>query len=146
MKNKRGQDLSIGTLILIVLGIVVLVLLILGFSMGWGNLWEKINIFGGGGSSIETVISACNLAITSNSHYSYCEDFKKIKIDGKTEYVNCQDGRIQPSLNGQLECRDEWKDASTSANKFCTETLRPRTKQGTIIKVNGILNCAGSRE
>ena len=48
--NKKGQDLSIGTLILIVLGIVVLVLLILGFTLGWGNLWDRINIFGGGAS------------------------------------------------------------------------------------------------
>ena len=104
MVNKKAQDLSIGTLILIVLGIIVLVLLILGFSMGWGNLWEKINIFGGGGSSIESVISACNLAVTSNSKYSYCENFQKIKIDGKTEYLNCQDGRVQPNLNSQIDC------------------------------------------
>ena len=104
MVNKKAQDLSIGTLILIVLGIIVLVLLILGFSMGWGNLWEKINIFGGGGSSIESEISACNLAVTSNSKYSYCENFQKIKIDGKTEYLNCQDGRVEPNLNSKLTC------------------------------------------
>ena len=53
--NNKGQDLSIGTLILIVLGIVVLVLLILGFSMGWGNLWQKIDIFGGTASINDVV-------------------------------------------------------------------------------------------
>ena len=91
--NKRGQDLSIGTLILIVLGVIVLVLLILGFSIGWGNLWEKINIFGGG-NSIGDVATACSLAASSNNKFDYCENFRKIKIDGKTEYVNCQDTRV----------------------------------------------------
>jgi len=127
--NKRGQDLSIGTLILIVLGIIVLVLLILGFSMGWGNLWEKINIFGGGGSSIESVISACNIAVASGSEYSYCQDFKKIKINQKTEYVNCQDNRVQPNLNSQLECNG--KTATQSAQEYCKNTLSKQIKKAT---------------
>jgi len=105
MVNKKGQDLSIGTLILIVLGIVVLVLLILGFSMGWTNLWEKINIFGGSGS-ISTVITNCGLLVASDSSYSYCNDFKKIDVDGsnKAEYVNCDDPRVKGGLSSQLTC------------------------------------------
>lgn len=103
MVNKKAQDLSIGTLILIVLGIIVLVLLILGFSMGWSNLWEKINIFSGG-SSISDVITNCNVLVTSGSTYSYCNDFKKIKGDnGKTEYVNCEDPRVKGGLATQLD-------------------------------------------
>ncbi len=96
--NKKGQDLSIGTLILIVLGIVVLVLLILGFSLGWDNLWEKINIFGGS-SSVGDVVTQCSLSITQANTYDYCNSFKSIKIDGKTEYLNCQDDRVQGSLS-----------------------------------------------
>lgn len=135
MANKKAQDLSIGTLILIVLGIIVLVLLILGFSMGWGNLWEKINIFGGGGSSIESVISACNLAVTSNSKYSYCDNFQKIKINGKTEYLNCQDSRVEPNLNGKLTC--DGKTAAQSAADYCSSTLLEQPNFDKTIKVNG---------
>ena len=40
--NKKGQGLSINAIILIVLGIVVLVFLILGFALGWGNLRDKV--------------------------------------------------------------------------------------------------------
>ncbi len=106
MVNKKGQDLSIGTLILIVLGIVVLVLLILGFSLGWSNLWEKINIFQGG-SSIESVIQSCNIAASSNSQFTYCQDFKKVKINGETAYVSCEYGAIQSSLTTKLDCGSE---------------------------------------
>ena len=103
--GKKGQDLSIGTLILIVLGIIVLVLLILGFSMGWSNLWAKINIFGGGGKSdISAMVTACNLAVISNSVYDYCNDFKEVNVDGKKEWVNCEDSRVASGVDTKLTC------------------------------------------
>ena len=40
--NKKGQNLTLGTIILIVLGIAVLVFLIFGFYTGWNNMWSKI--------------------------------------------------------------------------------------------------------
>lgn len=111
VKNKKGQDLSIGTLILIVLGIVVLVLLILGFTMGWENLWEKINIFGGT-SSVGDIVTACRLAITSQDTYTYCEKSWTIEEDrdgdGDQEEieVNCRHELVRPSLTGSLDCGD----------------------------------------
>jgi len=136
MKNKKGQDLSIGTLILIVLGIIVLVILILGFSLGWGSLWEKINIFSGG-SSIGEVVTACNLAGTQSNKYGYCQDFKTVKIDGKTEYLNCQDSRIQSSLEGErITCENNVRD---SAKWYCLELGNDRQIKDTT-EVNGF-NC-----
>ena len=58
--NKRGQDLTIGTLVLIVLGVVVLVLLIVGFTKGWGFIFDKFD--SAPGKSLETTIQACNFA------------------------------------------------------------------------------------
>jgi len=101
--KKRGQELSIGTLILIVLGIVVLVLLILGFSLGWQNLWERIGIFTGG-SSIESVVAACKISASTGSSASFCSDFKKIRIDGKTQYLNCQDARVIEDIDDPVSC------------------------------------------
>jgi len=134
MLNKKGQDLSIGTLILIVLGIVVLVLLILGFSLGWGNLWEKINIFGGG-SSIGEVATRCKLNIDTQNTYDFCQDFKKVKVGGKTEYLNCQDNRL--NLDSALNC-DEGQVAD--AKKTICLTL---AKQGEVdTKINKDETCA----
>lgn len=123
--NKKGQDLSIGTLILIVLGIVVLVLLILGFSMGWDNLWEKINIFGGT-SSIGDVVTACKLAVTSQDTYTFCQKTWTIKQDrngdGKADKftVTCRDSLVQPSLNGALQCSEGTAKSCKGTPVECT--------------------------
>jgi len=112
MVNKKGQEMSVATLVLIVIGIVVLVMLILGFSMGWQNLWAKVNIFGGG-SNVETVVQSCKLAASSDSTFSYCSEFKKITISGKTEYINCQDDRVKSGVDNQLDCGSTFNACAT---------------------------------
>lgn len=131
--NKKGQDLSIGTLILIVLGIVVLVLLILGFSMGWGNLWEKINIFQGG-SSVESVIQSCKIAASSNSVYTYCSDFKQIKIENKKQWVNCDFSSVKSQLDTKLTCTGNEAKAKCQSLK---DAESDKTKFDDTIRVNG---------
>ncbi len=158
-KNKRGQDLSIGTLILIVLGIIVLVLLILGFSLGWSNLWEKINIFGGG-NSLGDAATACGLAVTSQNTFDYCQNFRAIKVDGKTEYVNCQDPRIEPSLSQKLNCDSSanlvknkclelarsgnLEDDTKVNNQLCTMQVGCNNIVGSIVLDDENLNCNDS--
>jgi hypothetical protein len=128
IQNKKGQDLSIGTLILIVLGIVVLVLLILGFSLGWDNLWEKINIFGGG-SSIGNKVSACQVKVTSNDKYGYCNEFTLVtNAEGDKEYLNCLDSRIAGSLQEKISCD---KTEQQLINEQCA-----RLNEGDDTKVN----------
>ncbi|MFH1425151.1 MAG: hypothetical protein ABIG28_00260 [archaeon] len=125
MVNKKAQDLSIGTLILIVLGIIVLVLLILGFSMGWSNLWEKIGIFGGS-SSVGDVGTACKLAITSQDTYTFCQKTWKIDADtngdGKIEKdvpLTCRHELVKPSLGGdELPCGGTTELKTCPANKL----------------------------
>jgi len=92
MFSKRGQELSIGTLILIIIGVIVLVLLVLGFSMGWGDLFSKVGIFQG--SDMSSMITACGVAVSSQSLESYCE-CKMVKLDDKTKVkINCADKRV----------------------------------------------------
>ena len=121
--DKRGQELSVGTLILIVLGIVLLVLLILGFSLGWSNLWEKINIFGSG-TSLESVAQKCSLAVPSNSLVSYCETYSQVTVDGKKRYINCEYPKL--SLDKKLTCaagKDETKCKELLQEKFSGQYL-----------------------
>ena len=59
MKNKKGAEMTIGTIIIIILALVVLVILVYGFSTGWTNLWEKITAFGGGKTNVQTIVQAC---------------------------------------------------------------------------------------
>ena len=109
--NKKAQDLSIGTLILIVLGIIVLVLLILGFSLGWSNLWEKINIYGGT-SSVGDVVIACKLAQTSQDRFTLCQETWNVKEDfdnngiKEDETLHCRHDKVKPSLDSAPDCGD----------------------------------------
>lgn len=133
--NKRGQELSVGTLILIVLGIVLLVLLILGFSLGWSNLWEKIGIFSSS-TSLESVAQKCTLAVTSSSLVSYCETFSQVTVDGNKMYINCEYGKL--SLDKKLTCapgRDIEKCKDLLNGRFSDEAefIKERDK----LTVNG---------
>jgi hypothetical protein len=78
--GKKGQNMTIGTIILIVLGIAVLVFLIFGFSSGWGNFWDKVTIFGGGKSNVDTIVQACEIACSQESIYDYCTVERTIKL------------------------------------------------------------------
>lgn len=138
MGKKRGE-VGVGALILIVLGIVILVVMILGFSIGWSNLWEKINIFGGG-VSISDAVTACRFVVTSQSNYDYCQKFHQVNTNGEKEYVNCQDSRIQPNLENNLDCPAGYENSEISARTYCQNLVKTRKMSADKkIRVNGIL-------
>jgi hypothetical protein len=70
--DKAGQQMTLGTIIAIVLGIAVLVFLIFGFSSGWNNMWSKVTQYGGGDSNVDDVVRGCELACTGNNKNAYC--------------------------------------------------------------------------
>ena len=76
--NKKGAEMTIGTIIIIILALVVLVVIIYGFSTGWANLWEKIISFGGQKVNVQSVINSCSLACSTNSAYDYCNLQRKM--------------------------------------------------------------------
>jgi len=78
IKNKRGAEMTIGTIIIIILALVVLVFLIVGFSMGWKNLWSSITGYGGGEENVDQVAQTCKIACTANQKYNFCTKENKI--------------------------------------------------------------------
>jgi hypothetical protein len=118
--NKKGQEMSVTTLVLIVIGVVLLVMLILGFSMGWQNLWGKINVLGGG-SNVVTVIEACKIAATSDSTYSYCNEFKKVTIGSETRYYNCDANDVKSALDKKLTCN------GNPVKDYCATLVKGKT-------------------
>jgi hypothetical protein len=73
-ENKKGAEMTIGTVVVIILALVVLIFLVVGFSSGWNNIWEKILNFGQGEANIATIQQACQFACSSNNVYDYCRD------------------------------------------------------------------------
>ena len=83
LQNKKGAEMTIGTIIVIILALVVLVFLIFGFTTGWSNLWQKIiNI--GSQSNVQTHVQACQIACTTQSVYDYCKS-RKVRFEGAKE-------------------------------------------------------------
>ena len=67
MFNKRGQELSTGTIILLIIGVIILVLLALGFTSGWGKVFPFISQ-----TNVESVRTACSSICTDGSAEQYC--------------------------------------------------------------------------
>ena len=83
--NKRGQELSTTTVILLILAVLVLVFLILGFSVGW----SKINPFLSK-SNVDSISDACNIACNTNQNYAFCSQLRDLRAeDSKLKGVTC---------------------------------------------------------
>ena len=68
MLDKRGQGLQVSTIILIVLGIAVLVVLVLGFTMGWNKLFPFLSPE----NNVETIVTQCREACLTGVAYNFC--------------------------------------------------------------------------
>ena len=82
-KNRRGQDLSTSTIILLILGVVLLVVLILGFSLGWDKLapWLSSN-------NVDTIVNQCQVSCTTSDTYGYCNMNRTLKADDLPKLVD----------------------------------------------------------
>jgi len=67
MKNRRGQELSTNAIIMIIIGIIVLVVLVLGFTIGWNRLLPFVS-----SNNIENIKTGCSTACSTNNVYDFC--------------------------------------------------------------------------
>ena len=100
-KNKKAQGLSVSTIILIVLGIVVLVALILGFTVGWQGMKDWIYK----SNNVGDVKSHCDVACTTGNKYSYCFEERELKTEDETlKEVSCYTLNKRKSQYGISGC------------------------------------------
>lgn len=74
MENKKGQGMSTSTIILLILGLVILVVLVLGFSLGWNKITPWINT-----NNVDTIKTACGAACSTNNQYDFCTVQREVK-------------------------------------------------------------------
>lgn len=98
MINKKAQGMSISTIILLVLGIIVLVILVIGFMTGWKPLKDLL----GGGNNLDTIATSCNSACATGSQYNYCSVMKEVK-DGENDKfeATCNDLATNPQYTSR---------------------------------------------
>lgn len=77
MQNKRGQGLSTNAIILIILGVIILVVLIIGFTLGWGTIapWIKPS------NNVKDIVQACSIACSTENVYDYCTFARELKAE-----------------------------------------------------------------
>jgi hypothetical protein len=75
-KNKKGQEMSTTTIILIILGVIVLVVLVLGFRIGWDKVLPFLP-----SNNVQNVVTACSTACATGSQYDYCTAVRTLKAD-----------------------------------------------------------------
>lgn len=114
--GKKGQEMSITTMVILVLAIIVLVVIVLGFTQGWGYIFDKLNLLP---NDLTAMANACKTyAETPGLELSYCE-FREGTIDGVKGYWNCD--KIKEIASATLSV-DELFDGPTCSNspeEFC---------------------------
>ena len=69
--DKRGLELAIGTLIIIILAILVLVAILVIWNYQTGIFSDFLRNLQGK-TNVDSLVTACNSLVTQNSVYNYC--------------------------------------------------------------------------
>ena len=99
--NKKAQGMSVTTIILIVLGLIVLVVLILGFTMGWANLRQFI----APSNNVDSTVQQCSIACNTDQKFAFCSEKRELKTnEEKLEDVTCYSLAEKKSVYGIDKC------------------------------------------
>ena len=119
MLNRKGQGMSTNTIILLILGLAVLIVLVLGFTMGWSKIAPFLS-----SSNVDTIATACETACSLGSTYDYCTAPRTLKdAEGNEIKASCAVLSKESSLK-----QYGIKDCSLNCKKPCEE-----------IKINGVV-------
>lgn len=132
--GKRGQEgVTLTTLLLIILGVVVVAIIILGFTTGFGFIFDKFKL--APGQDLQAVVTGCELAASNELRADYCSTFKEVEINGEKQFVNCEDSRVQSNMGadskGLITC------SGSEVEDFCKTTNQLKESDWDKVKVNG---------
>lgn len=122
LDDKRGQGggTTIPTLIAIILGVLVLVVLAIGFTMGWGDLYGKMQSFFGGGPNVDEKVTACRtncMAGQGGAFYSWCN--QKMQVTAGEKLFHTKSG--SKDFNETAASGNEDPDSEKVANITCSQ-------------------------
>ncbi len=85
-RDRRGQDLSTSTIILIILGVVVLVILVIGFTIGWQKVLPFLS-----SNNVDTIVNQCQASCTTGDVYGFCTLERKLSASDLPKDANGKD-------------------------------------------------------
>ena len=98
--NKRGQELSTNTVIILVLAVLVLVFIIIGFSVGWNRIFPFISP----PNNVKDVADKCGLACSTQDQYGFCSSKRDMKIESEISFEVPQVGN-NPKFSQKLSTK-----------------------------------------
>jgi len=101
LKNRRGQGLSTNAIILIILGVLVLIMLIAGFTIGWKKILPILDT-----NNVKEVVTSCSTACVTDSLFDFCSQQRNIKAGDADLTGTCFDFSTNEeyALYGIEEC------------------------------------------
>src|SRR3990170_3126866 len=79
--NKKGQGLGTNAIVLIILGLIILVILAIGFFLGWDKIAPWLNKE----NNIDDLSKACQSACSTQSTFDFCTKPREVKLDKTTD-------------------------------------------------------------
>lgn len=143
---KKAQGLSINAIILIVLGILVLVLLIVGFTMGWNRIFPFISP----AANVQEVSDQCALKCSMNAKFDFCSLPREINMDrttaeavglDRTITATCADLAQNPTYKSVLGIKDCPGLCDASCKLTDTDPSETTVSYGIICPIE---KCAGN--
>lgn len=92
--NKKGLELAINTIVILVLAMFFLVAIIFFFTGSFSNFTDKIKGISGD-TNVDSVVKGCNILVDTDSRYGYCCEKKLVK------YI--EDG---DKVEGEFSCNE----------------------------------------
>lgn len=131
MDIKRKGDVTISTVILIILGLAVLVMLIVGFTQGFDFLF---GLFDRAPSDLQQIASACELYAAGSLSIDFCT-FR----EAGDELVNCNDPRIKQILADKGVTYTN--NCATNNLESACNSIAPGKRNNTIVNNRVGANC-----
>ena len=117
--NKRGFELAINTLVIIVLGVLILAALTISFTMGWQGFWNAITGYSGG--EIDNISKLCQTQCNLNNVNDFCCGEKMLN----EEEITCQDERLD--VDCSLACGGICGECWKIENNICVGFMCPKS-------------------
>ncbi len=86
MKNKRGFELAINTVVILVLAILVLLFLVLFFTSSSSDFTTKIKSYFSY-SNIDNIIDRCNMLSDVSREYEFCCEKRTVRYYENSEKI-----------------------------------------------------------
>ena len=107
--DKRGE-MTIPIIIAVVIGVILLIFLLSGFTNQGRSFRDVLANLGGAGANVDTVMTGCEIACESGHYYAYCSQKRKVDYGDKTwEEGSCEslEGSKKIELSScDLSCDD----------------------------------------